>query len=44
MSKLIYMKEYLNTFSQERIKELIDLGKLKKTETEEPYIVIVEED
>ena len=42
--KLIYMKEVLNTFSQEQVKELIDLGKLKKTETEEPYIVIVEED
>lgn len=43
-SKLIYMKEYLNTFSQEKIKELIDLGELKKTEIEEPYILIVEED
>lgn len=42
--KLIYMKELLNTFSQEQIKELIDLGELKKTETEEPYIVIIEED
>ena len=27
--KLIYMKELLNTFSQEQIKELIDLGELK---------------
>lgn len=44
MSKLIYMKELLNTFSQEKIKEFMALGKLKKTETEEPYIVIVEEE
>jgi len=38
------MKEYLNTFSQEQIKELINLGKLKKTETEDYYIMIVEGD
>jgi len=42
--KLIYMKEYLNTFSQEQIKGLIDLGKLKQTESGEPYVLIIEED
>lgn len=44
MSKLIYMKELLNTFPQEKIKELMALGELKKTETDEPYILIVEEE
>lgn len=44
MSKLIYMKELLNTFSQEKIEELIKLGELKKTEAGEPYILIVEEE
>lgn len=34
MSKLIYMKELLNTFSQEKIEELIKLGELKKTDKE----------
>lgn len=38
------MKELLNTFSQEQVQELINKGELKKTEAEEPYIVIEEED
>ena len=42
--KLIYMKEYLNTFSQEEIKDLINQGELKKTELGEHYVVIIEED
>lgn len=44
MSKLIYMKELLNTFSQEQIQSLITEGELKQTETDEPYIVIKEQE
>ena len=42
--KLIYMKEYLNTFSQEQIKEIIASGELKKTELGEPYVLVIEEE
>lgn len=42
--KLIYMKEYLNTFSQEQIKGLIASGESKRTELGEPYVLIIEED
>ena len=41
--KLIYMKELLNSFPQEQIKEIINLGELKKTEVGEPYVLIIEE-
>lgn len=42
--KLIYMKELLNSFPQEQIKEIIASGELKQTELGEPYVLIIEED
>ena len=41
--KLIYMKEYLNIFSQEQAKDIVSRGELKETESGEPYLLIIEE-
>lgn len=38
------MKELLNTFSQEGIQALLTSGELKHTDTQEPYILIVEQE
>ena len=40
MSKIIFMKEVLDTFSKEKIESLISIGEVKTDEKEIPYLSV----
>jgi hypothetical protein len=40
MSKLIFMKEVLDTFSKEKIEMLLPIGEIKIDEKEIPYLSV----